>query len=278
MNRIPFSEVLKNASIDIHREYDRLYGIFYLQKIPNEYGNNTTLKDSCALNFINLPFRGTCVSLDDFDDFYDYNFEKAPSDFSIDYLISFCEYSYNLAIYNQGVGFAGLNISVSQSMQFYVQQVNKVIEVIGYMPNTQNGITDFVPKDQAAISVAEIVNPELSYKVIEYNHHSMKGNLEGKRAILIALADRLEPDRKTLKQINNTLDTDLFYLFNNINIRHNNVDKNGGYYKSAVASMDNDETEKWYDETYQMCLLAFLELEHNERKKRVADLKKTING
>ncbi len=32
MKRIPFSQVLKNASIDIRREYDHLYGFFYLQK------------------------------------------------------------------------------------------------------------------------------------------------------------------------------------------------------------------------------------------------------
>jgi hypothetical protein len=70
--RIPFSQVLKSASIDIRREYDRLYGMFFLQKISDSTGNSITLRDSCAANFINLPFRGTCVSLDDFDDFYGY--------------------------------------------------------------------------------------------------------------------------------------------------------------------------------------------------------------
>ena len=39
------------------------------------------------------------LSMDDFDDFYGYSFEKIPSDFNLDYLISFCEYSYNLAVY-----------------------------------------------------------------------------------------------------------------------------------------------------------------------------------
>ena len=37
--------------------------------------------------------------------------------------------------------------------------------------------------------------------------------------------------------------------------------------------MTQDELEGWYDETYQMCLLAFLELDNVERTKKVAELK-----
>lgn len=163
MKRVPFSEVLKNATVDLHREYDRLYAMFCLQKISDGAGNNVTLRDVCASNFIHFPFRGTCVSLDDFDDFYERHFEKLPSDFDIDYLVSFCEYTYNLAICSNGFGYGMFFASFAQPMQFYIQQVNIVIETIGYMPNVQKNVTDFVPKDQAAISVAEIVDPALSY-------------------------------------------------------------------------------------------------------------------
>ena len=98
MKRIPFSQVLKNASIDLRREYDRLYGMFCVQKYQDMVGIGSSLRDYCATYFAQLPFRGTCVSLDDFDDFYGYSFEKNPSNFNIEYLVSFCEYSYNLAI------------------------------------------------------------------------------------------------------------------------------------------------------------------------------------
>jgi len=47
-------------------------------------------------------------------------------------------------------------------------------------------------------------------------------------------------------------------------------DKN---YKEIVAKMTQGELEGWYDETYQMCLLAFLELDNVERTKKVAELK-----
>lgn len=276
MKRIPFSQVLKSAAIDIRREYDRLYGMFCVQKFPDMTRAGFPLKDYCATYFAQLPFRGTCISLEDFDDFYEYSFEKNPSNFDIEYLVSFCEYSYNLAIYNQNAIYGGGTVGIGNPMQFYVQQVLTVIEAIGYMPNNQNGITDFVPKDQAAISVAEIVDPALSYRIIEYNHRSMKGDLDRKKATLIVLADKLEAQRAKLKQINTSLETDLFYLLNSINVRHNNADPGGKKYIHFVANMKNGDIEQWYDDMYQMCLLAFLELDHLERKERVKQLKEDI--
>ena len=276
MKRIPFSQVLKTAAIDIRREYDRLYGMFCVQKFQDMVGAGSSLKDYCATYFVRLPFRGTCVSLDDFDDFYGYSFEKNPSTFDIEYLVSFCEYSYNLAIYNQNAIYGGGIVGIGDPMQFYVQQVLTVIETIGYMPNNQNGITDFVPKDQAAISAAEIVDPALSYRIIEYNHHSMKGDLERKKATLIALADKLEPKRAKLKQVSGSLESDLFYLLNSVNVRHNNADQGGKNYIHFVADMKDGDIEQWYDDMYQMCLLAFLELDHLERKERVKQLKEDI--
>ena len=73
------------------------------------------------------------------------------------------------------------------------------------------------------------------------------------------------------------LEKDLFYLFNNLNIRHNNVEPtDSGKYKPFVAQMKSEELEYWYDETYQMCLLAFLQLEHLERKVGLDKLKTEI--
>ena len=278
MKRIPFSQVLKNASIDFRREYDRLYGLFYLQKFQDAVGSGCSLREWCASSFQRFPFRGTCISLDDFDDFYGYSFEKNPSAFDLDYLVTFCEYSYNLAIYSQDAIFGGGIVGIGSPMQYYFQQVLRVIETIGYMPNNQNGITDFVPKDQAAISVAEIIDSSLSYRVIEYNHHSMRGDLERKRALLLSLADKLEPQRANLKQISSSLESDLFYLFNKVNIRHNNAEQGSKTYVPYVASMNKDEIEQWYDDTYQMCLLAFLELDNGERKVRVKQLKEDIQA
>lgn len=62
-------------------------------------------------------------------------------------------------------------------------------------------------------------------------------------------------------------------MFNNMNIRHNNSTEGDKNYREVVAKMTQDELENWYDETYQLCLLAFLELDNVERTKKVAQLK-----
>ena len=43
-----------------------------------------------------------------------------------------------------------------------------------------------------------------------------------------------------------------------------------------MADMKDGDIEQWYDDMYQMCLLAFLELDHLERKERVKKLKEDI--
>ena len=106
----------------------------------------------------------------------------------------------------------------------------------------------------------------------------MKGDIRQKRDVVLTLADQLEPQRAKLKQINSTMESDLFFLFNNLNLRHNNADPNGKNYVSFVAAMKEEEIEQWYDDIYQMCLLAFLELDQIDRKSRVAQLKTDIQN
>lgn len=42
--------------------------------------------------------------------------------------------------------------------------------------------------------------------------------------------------------------------------------------------MKKAQLEQWYDEIYQMCLLAFMRLEHIDRKKKFDVLKTQIEG
>ena len=276
MSRIPFSQMLKKAGTDIRREYDRLYALFYIQKIPRYGERDITLRDFCAISFLKFPIRETCISLNDFDDSNDFCFKEDPLSFDLDYLVSFCEYSYNLVEFSVIYNSHAIGPELNTAIQFYLRQLDMVVEAIGYLKNKHDCVTDLVPKDQAVISVAEIVDPELSYKVIEYNHHSMKGDLERKRATLLVLADKLEAQREKLNHTSASLKSDIFMLLNNMNIRHNNTDPNSKYYISFVAAMKKEEIEHWYDELYQMCLLAFLELDHSERKGSIEQMKQDI--
>ena len=104
----------------------------------------------------------------------------------------------------------------------------------------------------------------------------MKNDLERKHHTLVVLSNLLEPKRKELKDINKEIESDIFYAFNNLNIRHNNIDSTGTKYKKFVAEMDKVQLEEWYDEIFQMCLLAFMILDNKKRKEAFDLLKKKI--
>lgn len=268
MERRNFAQVLKDAKVDIDREYQRLYKMFYYKRD----GAMLSFHDICAYCFERYPFRGTCISLDDFDEYYGFDFLIPSEQVELNQLISFCEYIYNFAQYS----FVSTLDRKAYTGDDFLFHINTVMESIGYMKSRQDNLTIFVPKSQPAIVVSEMLPPDLSYKVIEYNHHSMKGDLARKQATLKLLADQLEAKKKELISLNKSLADDLFYLLNNMNIRHNNVDQESKSYKKGVADMPKDELEEWYDRTYDICLYAFMTLDQADRNAKVKELKAKI--
>lgn len=258
MARKNFAQILKENRVDIQLEYERLFQMFY-----EKYNYKYSFYNVCNMYFHKLPFRKTCISLSDFEECHDLFFEECPREFNLDYFVTFSEYIYNLARYNMT-----FSINTQYDGIHLREQIDKVIELIGYMKAEEDGVEIFVPKSQSAIAVAEMLPANLSYKVIEYNHHSMKNDLERKRAILKLLADQLEDKKNDLKNVNKQLASDLFYMLNNLNIRHNNADK--------VKSINQSTLEEWYDYTYDLCLLAFMTLENKDHKQRILEIKKEL--
>lgn len=259
------AQVLQDAKVDIKQEYKRLHRLFY-ESDPSRY-QLSSLYDEINASFDLVWFRGTSLNLDDFDKEYGYHFKTVPKNLDLTCLVSFCEYSYNLIM------------CFPNMSSFYLQQIHTVIERIGYTEVYNGTITVFVEKDPAAISVSasKLLPAAISYKVLSYNHHSLKGKIEDKKDILLKLIDLLEPRKKELAGIDSNFKRDLFNAFNNLNLRHNNTTPGSDCYHKYVADMENAELEKWYDEIYQMCLLAFLRLEHAERKPKFDELMKKVN-
>ncbi len=275
MERIPFPQRLKNANDDYYTEYTRLYFLFYIQKIQFISNTNITLKDFCNFSFKKLPFRETCLTLSDFDKTRGFCFEKIPQNFNLDYLLDFCEYTYNLIFFSQRYNTVLITLNLNNVINDYIHQLTAVIEKIGYMKSVKDNLFFFVQKDQVVIAAAEKVDPNLSPRLFEFNHRSLKGNLERKWEILLAIHHDLEPQLKNhrIKQFNSSLEDNLSSFFNNLDLRHNNVDQNGGnYYKPFVANMKKEEIEHWYDTIYQMCLLAFLGLDYLDHKDKFEQL------
>lgn len=267
MERKNLSQILKDAKIDYRREYDRLYQIFY--ELGTGQGDDV-LRDACAKAFWNMPMRGTCLSLDDFDEVYGINFEKDPEDFDLNYLLNFCEYTYNLVIYTS---FNSWLYGEYTPRIIFQNQLNKVVELIShkFIQDEDTQINILVPCKQEALAVAEIVDKKIAYSVLEYNHHGLKGNLAKKKAILKLMADDIEPQRKILNGINKTLSDNLFQMLQKF-VRHNNEDN------PYIKGLSPDELESCYDDIYQMWLLAKLEIDNLERKKRVEFVLQNINA
>jgi len=133
-----------------------------------------------------------------------------------------------------------------------------------------------VETNPAATAVSEIVEPDLSDKIIEYNHYLLRGDLARKREILRALSHKYDAIKPTLKSINSGLEDKTSFLLNNLNIRHNNKDNQSKDYKKFVAGMSDTSLEHWYDETYQTLLFAILAVDQVARNQAIDDLKSNI--
>lgn len=209
-------DVLKSGSIDLQREYSRLYELFYCTTINLGFSSDT-IEGLIETSFdqLNKALIGRCVSLDDFNETYGYSYDIKPDDFDVDYFVGFAEYVINFTY------------AIWRSQEFIdrkfisrvIENTLECMEDIGYVPLEKEGITIFVKKDAGADSVAEIVEKELAYSVLEYNHYTLKGELQRKKSILKAMADDIEPQRKELNHINKNFASDLFQLLNKF-IRH----------------------------------------------------------
>lgn len=147
---------------------------------------------------------------------------------------------------------------------------------------SEEGPFKLVEKNAAATAVADKysgTDSEFSYKVIEYNHFLLKGNLGRKREILQAIADKFEAVKPKLKANGfGNIENDAGYLVNNINIRHNNTDPQSNSYKTYIAAMPPAELEEWYDKTYDVLLLALLASDFSELHGDIQELKKKIGA
>lgn len=265
--RRTFLEILEENNFNCQIEFERLKILFYNQ-VRYDGFRSLTVYSAIDDKFSKNPIRKNALSLDDFDRENGYDFKQSCLAPDLDYLISFCEYITNF------ISTTEIDYCLSDLVSLIDNQICSIIDRICYMPVKEKGITIFVPKEPAMIEVAQVVDEDISYKVLCYNHYSLKGSIEEKRKILEKFALKLEPRQSEIQELNPTLKNDIFYAFNNLNIRHNNLDKSDtGNFNEKFSKFTNNETEKLYDYVYNYCLEAFLELENKEGHKIIKNLK-----
>lgn len=295
MSRKNIYEILSSGRIDILSEYSRIFQQFYQDKFLYEGGTPYSVKELVDKKYRNLDKQliKRTLSISDFDFSYKYHFctpdqqrevinsyENKGNEFVImDDLISLLEYVYNFTYYlrkniqEQYPTLRGIN---TRYLTDYRQLTNVIENTIscandlGLEGIAKDGLLIFIEKTPEAMSVAEIVDEKLSYKLLEYNHHRLKGDLTTKLGILKLMADDIEAQRKILNSINKTLADNLFQMLQKF-VRHNNEDN------PYIASLSPVALETCYDDIYQMWLLAKLEIDNLERKKRVEFVLQKIN-
>ena len=264
------------------KDIERLYHVFTNEKCLHKSIFDYTIPDFIdEYIFKNWLQKGNCLSVNDFLDVIEFNEIYQDAEYDSDSLITFIEVLYNFwYLSNKSLL---TNNEYKWSGNFYV--FHDIMEDV-LCKNNQKAYLDvenekvLIIEDKPEVTaVVEVVDEILALNIVRYNHSSLQGEIETKKAILQSFGSELEPKRKELQTLNKQLSDDIFYMLNNLNIRHNNRSKTDkSKYKEYVAKMTKKQLEKWYDELYQMMLLAFLLLDNVDRTTKVKDLKDKIAG
>ena len=272
-------------SVDMESEANRLVTMSSEERVLviDSYPYKTLFDYVDEYCFKEWEQRGHFVDVDDFLEALGYEDLKEEATHNVDALLTLIELIYNFwelshNQFNDGekgyrLKWCGNYYHLKDVMDDVLGQYNHV----AYINEEQECV--LIVEDKAEVTAAaEIMpTPALAVDVVRYNHRTLRGEIELKKKILLAMGAELEAKRKKLHAINSTLENDIFFMLNNLNIRHNNKSKGDKNYKEYVAKMRKDRLEKWYDELYQMLLLAFLLMDNTKRVEKVKELKEKIN-
>lgn len=279
MARLNFFERLEKE-IDYQKEYEKIEDIILNENLP------FSLEYDISTNFRNWCYRRNFTSFYELREYFGFTYiESSSSRYKkvpngeingIECFLLYCEMILNVLF---GADFEFDSIRNKNNAQVIVDTIEYDLEMIGYkIICLDKSKFIIVQKNSAAIAVADVVEYNLAKEIISYNHHLLKGDIVSKKAVLKNIADALEPKRKELKCINQTIESDFFYLVNTMNIRHNNCDsKDSKKYNEKFDNLSDVEKEEWYDEIYQEGLMAFLILEQAKRNVRINEFKSKQN-
>ncbi|MCM1284962.1 MAG: hypothetical protein NC213_03345 [Acetobacter sp.] len=279
-------DIIKNNR-NLYDDYDRLKLLFEDQHaigIPwAVFPETDSDYNFCSIeNYIDKKLfktwvqRTNCIGTYDMKAELDLNCTLSEEEFTEEHFLNFCEYASNMLFLldkneNSEDYYTDTVYAAKENLASSLDWINYEAK---YLPKYDCAI--IVPKNETATSVSEIIEENLACEVIRYNHHALKGDVEAKKSILLALATDLEPKRQQLAKVDKILTDNIFFILNNLNIRHNNKNKESKHYKEYVAKMKKTTLEKWYDELYQMILLAYLELDNISRIKKIETLKEKL--
>lgn len=224
--------------------------------------------------------RGTCISCNDFRKVLGITtIPQYDDEVSEEFILTYCEYAANiLFLLTEKIDKCD---AISDTVETTEENIKKFLGwynyELKYYPKEEMVLV--VSKNAAATVVAESTkNQSLAYCITEYNHFLLKGNMKRKKEILLMIGADLEPRRKELNNADAKLEKSIFFLLNNMNLRHNNREKGSKSFNKKVAAMRNSTLEKWYDKTYQLMLTAYMILDCKKLIDEIDDFAKQMKN
>lgn len=263
MARQNYFDILNRMEFDPQRELKNLMDLLEMERNFKSIYYETSLNSAISDNFLDYPNRSTFTSYSQMIEFVGANIYNTTEQLFVfsEFLVDiFC----NLA--------EKFTEEESEFIQIIFDNIKRFLELSNHeLITLENGDKIIVEKNVYASEVSQIVSEtsiQDAIKVLEYNHFSNKGNIQGKKEILIALANYLEPFRRELNNSEELKDIlkvnnqkviafeKLFEMYNNFGLRHNNSNQ----YHLDLA---DDELEQWYDDIYTSTLFVILSMDES---------------
>ena len=269
-----FYELLSQREFKISRECETLWRLFCVELCyyahPNAYSLSQWIERE---HFRSLSFRGSFTSLSSMMEELGI---RSCYTTDIDVLLLFCELIYAVIPWN----LKAYQSTVRKQIETITHNINYILEQTNHEFRTDSeGRNIIVEKNKAATLAAELVDNDIvAFELIEYNHFALKGDLEGKRKLLVSIAAYIEPilgDHTLQNNGYKKLESDAGFLFNNFHIRHNN--KVGNTAKAYITSISNNELEEWYDKAYEVALSVIIINDYLSINQEISNIKTTYS-
>lgn len=277
MERLSFGDLVRNSGVNYQAEYKTLLTLlhggacatftdheFKGDSLFGYEGERRSFVDFCDEHFESFPIalRGTCRSMAGFNQYYKFYPERVE-DPNLDALLTLAEYFMTFSAALQARINSGGLYKEKIVNSHIIQHLKILLGKLHHKAILEGSFVRLVPEDVVVAEVASKLPKELAIKTFLYRHRSMVGNIEKKREALSSLGHQLESRREVIHD--KTLESAIFSILNNMNIRHNNVDpQDATKYHEFVAKLGPKELEKWYDRLYQMMVAAFARLDAAE--------------
>lgn len=250
-----FELLISGENINLSVEYDTIEKLLRQPRNVNGWESIDGAIDAYIIE--GWKYSNRCIELNDLRKKLKIsNIEVVQSKYSVEKCLLYFELIYNLV---KELILAYENPDDESVETIYEYDVYKILENIEGLLEDLNYIIKkvedkyvIVEKDIIATAIAE-KNPDIANDIIEYRRFNLKGDIETKKAIILKLADKIEPMRKKFKGTSyNSIMEDVQMMLNNLNLRHNNLE--GKNKKEYTATISLEELENWYDKTYDMIL------------------------